>query len=48
MATGGVILVDDCDEATDWRGARLGYEEYMRKTSREPRYSVSGFGVVHC
>lgn len=48
MATGGVILVDDCDEATDWRGARVGYEEYMRKTSREPRYSVSGFGVVHC
>ena len=48
MATGGVILVDDCDEATDWRGARVGYEEYMRETSREPRYSVSGFGVVHC
>jgi len=48
MVAGGVILVDDCDEGTDWRGARVGYEEYMRRSGREPRYTVSGFGVVNC
>lgn len=48
MAEGGVMLVDDCDEGTDWRGARVGYEEYMQAAGLEPRYTTSGFGVVDC
>jgi O-methyltransferase len=48
MAEGGVMLVDDCDEGTDWRGARVGYEEYMQAEGLEPRYTASGFGVVDC
>lgn len=42
------MLVDDCDEGTDWRGARVGYEEYMQAAGLEPRYTTSGFGVVDC
>jgi hypothetical protein len=48
MVAGGVMLVDDCDEGSDWRGARVGYEEYMRSIGRPPRYTASGFGVVDC
>ena len=48
MVPGGVMLVDDCDESTDWRGARVGYEEYMQAAGHEPQYTASGFGVVDC
>lgn len=48
MVPGGVMLVDDCDEGTDWRGARVGYEEYMQAVGETPRYTNSGFGVVDC
>jgi O-methyltransferase len=48
MVPGGVMLVDDCDEGTDWRGARVGYEEYMESVGEQPRYTASGFGVVDC
>lgn len=48
MVPGGVMLVDDCDEGTDWRGARVGYEEYMQAVGETPRYTASGFGVVDC
>jgi O-methyltransferase len=48
MVAGGVMLVDDCDEGSEWRGARVGYEEYMASTGETPRYTASGFGVVDC
>jgi predicted O-methyltransferase YrrM len=46
LAPGGIALVDDCDEATDWRGARVGYQEYVQAHGLPERYTVGGFGVV--
>jgi hypothetical protein len=45
MTTGGVVLIDDCDEGTGWRGARVGYESFCRQHRLEPTYT-NGFGLL--
>ena len=46
LAPGGLILVDDCDEDTDWKGARVGYGEFVRANDMPERYTPSGLGIV--
>ena len=46
LAEGGVILVDDCDEDTDWKGARVGYQQFVRAHDLPERYTPSGLGIV--
>jgi predicted O-methyltransferase YrrM len=46
MVRGGVVLVDDCDEGTEWRGARVGYERFCEQLGLSPAYET-GFGVLH-
>jgi hypothetical protein len=45
LVPGGVLLVDDCPEATSWAGARAGYRRYVREAGLPERY-VMGFGLV--
>jgi O-methyltransferase len=45
LAEGGKILVDDCDEGTNWRGARVGYTRFVAEQGLPEKY-VAGFGVV--
>ncbi|NRA34119.1 MAG: class I SAM-dependent methyltransferase, partial [Polyangiaceae bacterium] len=45
LAPGGVILVDDCPEETDWKGARIGYERYMAEAGLTPQYTM-GMGIL--
>jgi O-methyltransferase len=46
LAPGGIALVDDCDEGTEWRGARVGYQEYVQAHGLPERYTPGGFGIV--
>jgi hypothetical protein len=46
LAPGGVILVDDCDQDTDWKGARVGYRQFVRAHDLPERYTLSGLGIV--
>ncbi len=46
MVEGGIILVDDCDAGTNWRGARVGYQEFVTAHGLPERYTDSGFGIV--
>jgi hypothetical protein len=44
LAVGGLILVDDCPEQTDWVGARLGYSRFMQERGLPERYEL-GMGL---
>jgi O-methyltransferase len=46
IVPGGIALVDDCDEGTEWRGARVGYQEYVQAHGLPERYTTGGFGIV--
>ncbi len=46
MVPGGIMLVDDCDAGTSWRGARVGYQEFVAAHGLPERYTDSGFGIV--
>lgn len=46
LARGGVMLVDDCDEDTEWRGARAGYQEFVSAHGLPERYTPAGLGIV--
>lgn len=47
MVAGGIVLVDDCEEAerTGWKGARLGYQEFAKQMGLPEKYDA-GFGVI--
>jgi O-methyltransferase len=45
VVSGGTVLVDDCEEDTDWRGARHGYRRFCASHGLEERYEA-GFGVL--
>jgi SAM-dependent methyltransferase len=45
LVPGGVIVVDDCPEETDWVGARIGYERFVAELSQNPEYFL-GLGIV--
>jgi hypothetical protein len=45
MIAGGIVLVDDCEEDTDWRGARHGYSRFCAGLGLEESYEA-GFGVL--
>ncbi len=45
LVPGGVILVDDCDAETDWRGAQQGYQRFCADQRLEEHYEA-GFGVL--
>jgi len=45
VVSGGTVLVDDCEEDTDWRGARHGYRRFCATHGLEERYEA-GFGVL--
>jgi O-methyltransferase len=45
MLPGGVVLVDDCEDDTGWRGARVGYRRFCRAHGISERYQA-GFGLV--
>jgi O-methyltransferase len=45
MAERGIILVDDCGEGGDWRGARSGYQRFVAEHDLEEEYFV-GMGLV--
>jgi len=42
---GGIVLVDDCPDKTDWVGARIGYSTFMGEAGVAEEY-VLGMGVV--
>lgn len=44
LSPGGIVLVDDCPEDTDWQ-ARRGYQEFCRTYEQPERY-LFGMGVV--
>jgi O-methyltransferase len=46
LARGGIVLVDDCDEGTEWRGARSGYQDFVRAHGLAERYTPAGLGIV--
>jgi Macrocin-O-methyltransferase (TylF) len=46
MAPEGVILVDDCDKQTDWRGARVGYQRFCKDHGVRETYQA-GFGLLY-
>jgi O-methyltransferase len=46
MVPGGVIFVDDCEDGTAWRGARVGYQQFLAASGMRERYEA-GFGVLH-
>ncbi|HET9904358.1 MAG TPA: class I SAM-dependent methyltransferase [Xanthobacteraceae bacterium] len=46
MAPGGVILVDDCGEASSWK-ARIGYSRACREAGREERFLYE-MGIIQC
>lgn len=41
----GVVLVDDCEDA-NWRGARIGYQEYVREHGLPEQYTAAGLGII--
>jgi O-methyltransferase len=45
LVPGGVVLVDDCLETTEWRGARVGYAKYCAETGIREEYAF-GLGVL--
>ena len=47
LARGGIILVDDCgdDAANPFRGARIGYQRFMRERGLPERFAF-GMGVI--
>jgi len=45
LLPGGIVLVDDCDEDTPWRGARVGYERFCQAHDMREKYEA-GFGVL--
>lgn len=45
VVSGGTVLVDDCEEDTEWRGARHGYRRLCASHGLEERYEA-GFGVL--
>jgi O-methyltransferase len=46
IVPGGIILVDDCEADSDWRGARHGYTRFCADLGLEEGYAA-GFGVLH-
>jgi O-methyltransferase len=46
MPPGGIILVDDCDANSDWRGARVGYQRFCADQGISDSYQA-GFGLLH-
>lgn len=44
LVPGGIVLVDDCPESTDWVGARIGYRRFMEERGEEPKYFM-GMGI---
>jgi hypothetical protein len=44
LSYGGVILVDDCGEKTDWK-ARIAYSEFCKEVGLEERYHY-GMGII--
>jgi len=48
MSSGGIIIVDDCDEHDlRWDGADQAYKEFMRSIGQPPRIEHQKLGVVH-
>lgn len=45
VAPGGIVLVDDCPEGTDWAGARIGYRRFVRESGLPEQYRM-GMGIV--
>lgn len=45
LVEGGIILVDDCPESTDWVGARIGYRNFVRAHGLDEVYQM-GMGVL--
>lgn len=45
LVPGGVVLVDDCDEKTNWAGARVGYQRFVEEHRLPERYFL-GLGVI--
>ena len=47
MSKGGILLVDDCGETDEWKGARIAYERFAAARGLTPTYRF-GMGVVEC
>lgn len=48
MSSGGIIIVDDCDEADlRWDGADQAYKEFMASIGQPPRIVHNKLGVIH-
>lgn len=45
LVAGGIALVDDCDDGTAWKGAKVGYQRYCNTHGLPERYEA-GFGIV--
>ena len=45
LASGGIILVDDCAEGTSWVGACAGYSKFTREIGASERF-LMGMGVL--
>ncbi len=41
LVQGGAILVDDCSDGSDFPGARVGYERFVRAHDIPPRYEFN-------
>ena len=45
MNIGGIILIDDCKLQSNWKGAKLGYEQFLSEINKEPQYEL-GIGIL--
>jgi O-methyltransferase len=45
LVEGGIILVDDCPESTNWVGARVGYRNFVRAHGLDEVYQM-GMGIL--